>query len=82
MAIPTPDRLRSVLCEGGNLDEIVQFGSQAEKEDFQNVTCALSPQQLRDTQRAFLRNVDLRKVLSEVSRYCRPQPNGHAACHD
>ncbi|XP_075999903.1 phospholipid-transporting ATPase ABCA1 [Genypterus blacodes] len=66
MTIPTPDTLRSVLCEGSNLDKIVQFGSQAEKEDFQNVSCSMSPQQLRDAQRAFLRNVDPRKVLSQL----------------
>uniref|UniRef100_A0A673D0D2 P-type phospholipid transporter n=1 Tax=Sphaeramia orbicularis TaxID=375764 RepID=A0A673D0D2_9TELE len=41
--------------------------SQAEKEAFQNVSCSLSPQQLINTQRVFLQNLDVRKVLSEVS---------------
>ncbi|KAF7655143.1 hypothetical protein LDENG_00060470, partial [Lucifuga dentata] len=66
MGIPTADGLRSILCNGTNLDEIVQFSSQAEKEDFQNVTCSLSPQQLTNTQRVFLQNLDARKVLSEL----------------
>ncbi|KAM6959867.1 phospholipid-transporting ATPase ABCA1 [Tautogolabrus adspersus] len=64
--IPRPGSLRSILCEGTDLDQYVQFSSQAEKEAFQNVSCSLTPQQLINTQQVFLRNLDERKVLSEL----------------
>uniref|UniRef100_I3JKY4 P-type phospholipid transporter n=1 Tax=Oreochromis niloticus TaxID=8128 RepID=I3JKY4_ORENI len=57
--------LRSILCEGTDLDEYVQFRSQAEKKAFQNVSCSLTPQQLINTQQVLLQNLDARKVLSE-----------------
>ncbi|XP_069561182.1 phospholipid-transporting ATPase ABCA1 [Brachyistius frenatus] len=66
MGIPRPGNLRSILCEGTDLDEHVQFSSQAEKEAFQNVSCSLTPQQLINTQRVLLQNLDARKALSEV----------------
>uniref|UniRef100_A0A669C2U1 ABC transporter domain-containing protein n=1 Tax=Oreochromis niloticus TaxID=8128 RepID=A0A669C2U1_ORENI len=65
MGIPRPDSLRSILCEGTDLDEYVQFRSQAEKKAFQNVSCSLTPQQLINTQQVLLQNLDARKVLSE-----------------
>ncbi|XP_060886982.1 phospholipid-transporting ATPase ABCA1-like [Labrus mixtus] len=64
--IPRPGSLRSILCEGTDLDQYVQFSSQAEKETFQNVSCSLTPQQLINTQQVLLRNLDERKVLSEL----------------
>ncbi|KAL4006708.1 leucine-rich repeat-containing protein 16 [Sarotherodon galilaeus] len=67
MGIPRPDSLRSILCEGTDLDQYVQFRSQAEKKAFQNVSCSLTPQQLINTQQVLLQNLDARKVLSEVS---------------
>ncbi|XP_068444522.1 phospholipid-transporting ATPase ABCA1-like [Clinocottus analis] len=66
MSIPGPDNLKSILCEGKDLDEYIQFSSQAEKEAFQNVSCSRDPQQLINAQRVFLQNLDERKVLSEV----------------
>uniref|UniRef100_A0A672G6Q6 P-type phospholipid transporter n=1 Tax=Salarias fasciatus TaxID=181472 RepID=A0A672G6Q6_SALFA len=66
-AFPRPNSLRSILCEGQDLDAYVQLGSQAEKESFQNVSCSLTSQQLINTQRVLLQNLDGRKVLSEVS---------------
>uniref|UniRef100_A0A7N6B056 P-type phospholipid transporter n=1 Tax=Anabas testudineus TaxID=64144 RepID=A0A7N6B056_ANATE len=70
MGIPRPDNLRRILCEGTGLDGYVQFSSQAEKKAFQNVSCSLTPQQLINTQQVFLQNLDMRKVLSEVSFSC------------
>ncbi|XP_070849905.1 phospholipid-transporting ATPase ABCA1-like [Chaetodon trifascialis] len=67
MGIPRPGNLRSILCEGTDLDQYVQFSSQAEKQAFQNVSCSLTPQQLINTQRVLLQNLDARKVLSELS---------------
>uniref|UniRef100_A0A7N6F6P8 P-type phospholipid transporter n=1 Tax=Anabas testudineus TaxID=64144 RepID=A0A7N6F6P8_ANATE len=64
------NNLRRILCEGTGLDGYVQFSSQAEKKAFQNVSCSLTPQQLINTQQVFLQNLDMRKVLSEVSFSC------------
>ncbi|XP_070711035.1 phospholipid-transporting ATPase ABCA1-like [Pempheris klunzingeri] len=66
MGITRPDNLRSILCEGTDLDQYVQFSSQAEKEAFRNVSCSLSRQQLINTQQVLLQNLDARKVLSEL----------------
>lgn len=60
--------LRGVLCEGRGLDRYILFGSPAEKEAFQNVSCSLSPRQLIDAQQELLRNLDRGKLLSEASR--------------
>jgi len=62
-----PSDLRTLLCEGTDLDDSIQFDSQAEKEAFQNVTCSLDPQQLRQSQLVFLRNVDRKKLLTAVT---------------
>ncbi|KAF7230341.1 phospholipid-transporting ATPase ABCA1 isoform X1 [Nothobranchius furzeri] len=59
-----PGNVKSILCEGTNLDKYIQFNSQAEKEAFQNVSCSLTQQQLMDTQQVLLQNLDGRKVLS------------------
>lgn len=67
MGVPRQGSLRSILCEGTDLDEYVQFKSQAEKKAFQSVSCSLTPQQLINTQQVLLQNLDARKVLSEVS---------------
>ncbi|KAM9836585.1 phospholipid-transporting ATPase ABCA1 [Aulostomus maculatus] len=64
--IPRPGQLRSLLCDGTDLDEYIQFSSQTEKEAFQNVSCSLTPQQLINARRVFLQNLDSRKVLSEL----------------
>ncbi|XP_029695784.1 ATP-binding cassette sub-family A member 1 isoform X3 [Takifugu rubripes] len=64
--ITTPSDLRGVLCEGKGLDRYILFGSRAEKEAFQDVSCSLSPLQLINTQRVLLQNLDGGKLLSEV----------------
>ncbi|XP_063756662.1 phospholipid-transporting ATPase ABCA1-like isoform X2 [Eleginops maclovinus] len=66
MSVPLPGDLQSVLCEGTDLDKYFQFGSAAEKEAFQNVSCSLDPQQLLNAQRVLLTNLDGRKFFSEV----------------
>ncbi|KAM4564931.1 phospholipid-transporting ATPase ABCA1 [Fundulus diaphanus] len=62
--IPRPDNVKSILCKGTDLDDYIQFSSQAEKEAFQNVSCSLTQQQLINTQQTLLQNVNVRKVLS------------------
>lgn len=70
MALLTPIDLKRLVCDGAELDQYVYFGSQAEKEAFQDISCALSPQQLITTQQVLLQNLQPRKVLSEVSYPC------------
>lgn len=67
MGIQKQGNLKSILCKGTDLDQYIQFSSQAEKEAFQNVSCSLTPQQLINTQQVLLQNLDARKVLSEFS---------------
>lgn len=67
MALLTPTDLKRRVCDGTELDQYVYFGSQAEKDAFQNISCALSPQQLINSQQVLLQNLQPRKVLSEVS---------------
>ncbi|XP_031707233.1 phospholipid-transporting ATPase ABCA1 isoform X1 [Anarrhichthys ocellatus] len=66
MGTPRPGNLKSILCEGTDLDEYIQFSSRAEKEAFQNVSCSRDPQQLINAQQVLLQNLDAGKVLSEV----------------
>ncbi|KAM6909437.1 phospholipid-transporting ATPase ABCA1 [Xenentodon cancila] len=66
MGILSPGNLRNTLCEGTDLDEYIQFSSQAERAAFQNVSCSLTPQQLINTQQVLLQNLNARKVLSEL----------------
>uniref|UniRef100_A0A8D3DU77 ABC transporter domain-containing protein n=1 Tax=Scophthalmus maximus TaxID=52904 RepID=A0A8D3DU77_SCOMX len=79
MGIPQPGTLRAILCEGTDLDDYVQFNSQAEKKAFQNVSCSLTQQQLINTQQVLLQNLDVRKVLSKVRFSHCPQPNDQAS---
>ncbi|XP_056298859.1 phospholipid-transporting ATPase ABCA1-like [Pseudoliparis swirei] len=72
MGIPRPGNLKSVLCEGTDLDQYIQFSSRAEKEAFQNVSCSLDPQQLNNAQQVLLQNLDARKVLSKVPSALNP----------
>ncbi|CAL8327347.1 unnamed protein product [Lota lota] len=65
--VGVPDDPRRVLCEGTALDDFIQFQSQAEKEAFLNVSCSLDSQQLRQSQRVFLQNLDQTKLLTTVS---------------
>ncbi|XP_041925671.1 phospholipid-transporting ATPase ABCA1 [Alosa sapidissima] len=64
--LSTEQDLRSVLCEGRALERYLEFGSDAERDAFQNVSCSLSPAQLRQTQEAFQRNLDPRKLLRNL----------------
>lgn len=66
MVFLAPTDLKRLVCDGTELDRYVDFGSQAEKEAFQNISCALSPQQLINSQQVLLQNLQPRKVLSEV----------------
>ncbi|XP_031140894.1 phospholipid-transporting ATPase ABCA1-like isoform X1 [Sander lucioperca] len=66
MGISRPGNLKSILCEGTDLDEYIQFNSTAEKVAFQNVSCSRTLQQLINAQQVLQQNLDARKVLSKV----------------
>ncbi|KAM3590047.1 uncharacterized protein V6R79_002637 [Siganus canaliculatus] len=65
--IPQPGNLRSILCEGTDLDQYIQFSNRSEREAFQNVSCSLTQQQLLNTREVLLQNLDRRKLLAEFS---------------
>ncbi|XP_061620276.1 phospholipid-transporting ATPase ABCA1-like isoform X1 [Phyllopteryx taeniolatus] len=61
-----PGHLWSVLCKGEDLNQYIQFASPLDREAFQNASCSLGPQQLSDTQRVLLQNLDLSKALAQL----------------
>ncbi|KAM8881267.1 phospholipid-transporting ATPase ABCA1 isoform 2-T2 [Synchiropus picturatus] len=65
--IPGADQLRAVLCEGTDLEEYIQFASQAEREHFQNISCSLTQQQLMNVQLVLLQNLDAGKVVTQLT---------------
>lgn len=67
-AVQMPGDPRAVRCEGKGRRRYFLFGSRAEEEAFQNVSCSLSPPRLISTQRALLRNLRGGKLLSQASR--------------
>ncbi|XP_032400407.1 phospholipid-transporting ATPase ABCA1 isoform X3 [Etheostoma spectabile] len=66
MDVSRPGNLKSILCEGTDLDKYIRFSSTAEKVAFQNVSCSRTPQQLINAQQVLLQNLDAGKVLSKV----------------
>ncbi|XP_077355005.1 phospholipid-transporting ATPase ABCA1 [Festucalex cinctus] len=64
--VPAPARLGRILCDGENLDRYVQFSSPLDREAFRNASCSLGPQQLSDSQRVLLQNLDPSKVLAQL----------------
>ncbi|XP_031441264.1 phospholipid-transporting ATPase ABCA1-like isoform X2 [Clupea harengus] len=54
--------LRSVLCEGPELERYLEFSSDTDRDVFQNLSCSLSPAQLRQTREAFQQNLDPRNL--------------------
>ncbi|KAM9835346.1 phospholipid-transporting ATPase ABCA1-like [Syngnathus typhle] len=64
--IPVPGHLGNFLCDGKDLDQYIQFQSPLDKEAFRNASCSLDPQQLSDSQRVLLQNLDFSKVLAQL----------------
>ncbi|XP_061107852.1 phospholipid-transporting ATPase ABCA1-like [Conger conger] len=60
MRLSRDNDLKDVLCNGTALE----FNSSADKETFQNISCALTPRQVNDTRDAFQRNTDRRKLAA------------------
>ncbi|XP_019733077.1 ATP-binding cassette sub-family A member 1 isoform X2 [Hippocampus comes] len=64
--VPAPGTLGSFLCDDKDLDRYIHFRSPMEREAFQNASCSLAPQQLSDSQRVLLQNLDPNKVLAQL----------------
>ncbi|KAL0187632.1 hypothetical protein M9458_014731, partial [Cirrhinus mrigala] len=62
-ALSAEGDLRSVLC-GPSVDRILEFNSANEKEEFQNITCSLTANQLLQARRVFTQNLDNMKLLN------------------
>nr|AYM45136.1 ATP-binding cassette subfamily A member 1-like protein [Carassius auratus] len=57
--------LRSLLC-GPSVSRILDFNSTNQKEEFQNITCSLTANQLLQARRVFLQNLDNMKLLNAL----------------
>ncbi|KAM9449520.1 phospholipid-transporting ATPase ABCA1 isoform 1-T2 [Clarias gariepinus] len=57
--------LRSTLCNS-SVDRFLEFNSTSQKQEFQNFTCSLTPNQLLQTRAVLLQNLDNRKLLAAV----------------
>nr|XP_055026150.1 phospholipid-transporting ATPase ABCA1 isoform X1 [Misgurnus anguillicaudatus] len=57
--------LRSVLCNS-SVDQILEFISPDQKEQFNNITCSLTANQFRQTTQAFMQNLDNMKLLTAL----------------
>ncbi|XP_016419525.1 ATP-binding cassette sub-family A member 1 [Sinocyclocheilus rhinocerous] len=62
-ALSADGDLRSVLC-GPSADRILDFNSANQKEEFQNITCSLTANQLLQARRVFMQNLDNIKLLN------------------
>ncbi|XP_030636239.1 phospholipid-transporting ATPase ABCA1 [Chanos chanos] len=58
--------LRTTLCDDVSVERYLEFSSANQKEMFQNISCSLTPSQLRQTRNILLRNIDPRKLLSTL----------------
>lgn len=59
--------LRATLCNS-SVDRFLEFNSTSQRQEFQNVTCSLTPNQLQQTRAVLMQNLDNRKLLAVVSK--------------
>uniref|UniRef100_A0A3P8YRG0 P-type phospholipid transporter n=1 Tax=Esox lucius TaxID=8010 RepID=A0A3P8YRG0_ESOLU len=65
--LSTQDNLKNSLCNGTTLDRYVEFTSVSDKEAFQNVSCSITVQKMRQTRDVFLQNLDMRNIPTSVT---------------
>uniref|UniRef100_A0A8C2KS41 P-type phospholipid transporter n=1 Tax=Cyprinus carpio TaxID=7962 RepID=A0A8C2KS41_CYPCA len=65
-AVSANGDLRSLLC-GPSVDRILDFNSTNQKQEFQNITCSLTANQLLQARQVFMQNLDNMKLLNAVS---------------
>ncbi|KAI4890960.1 hypothetical protein NFI96_031544, partial [Prochilodus magdalenae] len=63
-AISAETDLRSALCGSASVDRYLEFTSAIQREEFLNVTCSLTPNQLLQTREVLVRNLDNRKLAA------------------
>uniref|UniRef100_A0A8C2KTR9 ABC transporter domain-containing protein n=1 Tax=Cyprinus carpio TaxID=7962 RepID=A0A8C2KTR9_CYPCA len=64
-AVSANGDLRSLLC-GPSVDRILDFNSTNQKQEFQNITCSLTANQLLQARQVFMQNLDNMKLLNAV----------------
>uniref|UniRef100_A0A6Q2XU88 ABC transporter domain-containing protein n=1 Tax=Esox lucius TaxID=8010 RepID=A0A6Q2XU88_ESOLU len=76
--------LKNSLCNGTTLDRYVEFTSVSDKEAFQNVSCSITVQKMRQTRDVFLQNLDMRNIPTSVSTVAgiRPTFSLGSICHN
>uniref|UniRef100_A0A3P8YRV7 ABC transporter domain-containing protein n=1 Tax=Esox lucius TaxID=8010 RepID=A0A3P8YRV7_ESOLU len=82
--LSTQDNLKNSLCNGTTLDRYVEFTSVSDKEAFQNVSCSITVQKMRQTRDVFLQNLDMRNIPTSVSTVAgiRPTFSLGSICHN
>uniref|UniRef100_A0A8B9KM95 ABC transporter domain-containing protein n=1 Tax=Astyanax mexicanus TaxID=7994 RepID=A0A8B9KM95_ASTMX len=60
--------LRSALCSSTLVDRYLVFNSTNHRQEFLNITCSLTTNQLQQTREAFVQNVDQRNLVPLVSK--------------
>ncbi|TTW24234.1 ATP-binding cassette sub-family A member 1 [Bagarius yarrelli] len=64
-ALARETNLQSILCNS-SIDRFLEFNSTIQRQEFQNVTCSLTPNQLLQTRAVFVQNLDNRKLMATV----------------
>uniref|UniRef100_A0A8B9KMW3 P-type phospholipid transporter n=1 Tax=Astyanax mexicanus TaxID=7994 RepID=A0A8B9KMW3_ASTMX len=67
-ALSTNSDLRSALCSSTLVDRYLVFNSTNHRQEFLNITCSLTTNQLQQTREAFVQNVDQRNLVPLVSK--------------
>ncbi|XP_049328129.1 phospholipid-transporting ATPase ABCA1 isoform X2 [Astyanax mexicanus] len=62
-ALSTNSDLRSALCSSTLVDRYLVFNSTNHRQEFLNITCSLTTNQLQQTREAFVQNVDQRNLV-------------------
>ncbi|XP_053533603.1 phospholipid-transporting ATPase ABCA1 isoform X1 [Ictalurus punctatus] len=57
--------LRSTLCNS-SVDRFLEFNSTSQRQEFQNITCSLTPKQLQQTRAVLMQNLDNRKLMASL----------------
>ncbi|XP_010886102.3 phospholipid-transporting ATPase ABCA1 isoform X2 [Esox lucius] len=77
--LSTQDNLKNSLCNGTTLDRYVEFTSVSDKEAFQNVSCSITVQKMRQTRDVFLQNLDMRNIPTSLLLALNPAGSSELA---
>ncbi|XP_036439062.1 phospholipid-transporting ATPase ABCA1-like isoform X2 [Colossoma macropomum] len=65
-ALSAETNLRSTLCSSTSVDRYLEFNSTIQRQEFLNITCSLTPNQLLQTREVLVRNLDNRKLATAL----------------